>query len=269
MQAKIVKQYPLGSPADVWALVIHAPKLAAQARPGQFVMLKEPNSPHILARPFSIAAAFDENIVIIYQQVGKVTNHLPLLKENHELLMWGPLGRGFNLNSRTPLLLGGGVGLAPVLFAWLKHAKATLMLGFDNWQRFSLLSAVLAELKRGVAINQTGPNSKIVAGGVYVTSQRPGPGWQEECALVLDPLTPENLKPFDAIMACGPWPMLKKAASMATVSELPCQVAAEALMACGVGACQGCATPKAEGGYLNLCQAGPVLSSLQLDWERI
>lgn len=254
---------------DVWAMAIHAPRMAQKVVPGQFVMLKEPDSAHILGRPFSVAGVSDEEIFIIYQEAGKVTRQLPALAPGRRLLLWGPLGHGFKPGGHAPLFLGGGVGLAPVLFAWLKNPGATLLMGVDRWRRFSALKTFLAEFNCHSQIIAASPNSKITPGNIYVTSQRPEPGWQAECALALDPLTHENLKPFDSIMACGPWPMLKKTAELARDNSLPCQVAAEALMACGVGACQGCAVPQAGGGYLNLCQAGPVLSSLSLDWERI
>jgi dihydroorotate dehydrogenase electron transfer subunit len=63
--------------------------------------------------------------------------------------------------------------------------------------------------------------------------------------------------------------MLKKVSQLAHERQMPCQIAAEAMMACGVGACRGCALPGAQGGYLHICQQGPVLDSRELDWERL
>ena len=266
--ATVSEQGALSHPAnDVWWIRISAPAIAEKAKPGQFVMLKLFDRPHILGRPFSIAAVHENDIIVVYQVVGRITRLMSLLNEGEKIMIWGPLGKGFDIGFNAPLLLGGGVGLAPLLFAWQHLQNATLLMGFNDWQRFNRLALLLKSVGHIAPIIPAGPNSRLDIGNIYVTSQ--APGWSAQSGLVLDPLNEENLKPHDALLACGPWPMLKATAALAAAHGLPCQGASEAPMACGVGACLGCAIPKAGGGFLSLCQAGPVLSSLNLDWERI
>jgi dihydroorotate dehydrogenase electron transfer subunit len=272
LEAYVDEQYNLGVPAGkIMVIGLHAPEIARQSRPGQFIMVKVPGP--LLARPFAVAAVRGSLIFLVYEIKGPATAAMSRLLPQEQLLVWGPLGRGFSQIYKSPLLLGGGAGLAPVLFAWQQYPRGAMIIGFDYWRPFNQMGVLLKNL--GLAwdmrqdINVIGPNSLLAPGQIYITCQHPEADWNAPASLVTGPLNPHNLRHFNAIYASGPWPMLKKVSQLAHERQMPCQIAAEAMMACGVGACRGCAVPDAKGGYLHICQQGPVLDSRELDWERL
>jgi dihydroorotate dehydrogenase electron transfer subunit len=272
--AEIIEQQPLAHPSsDMHWMQLSAPAIAAAAEPGQFIMLKMEHTPHILGRPFSIAGINGGSIFIIYKQAGAITNLLPSLPAGARLTLWGPLGQGFKLAGKklNLLLLGGGAGIAPLLFARQFFANSTLLAGFADWQRCSRLPLLLQELGSRAPLNPAGANTPMISHSIYITSS--SPDWEAGGGLVTAPLAnPVNsafIRQHDLILSCGPWAMLQKVAALSREYEIPCQVAGESLMACGIGVCQGCALPAAEGGYFYLCRQGPALNAETIDWERL
>ena len=187
--------------------------------PGQFFMLEAPGRP--LPRPMSLSLAPPGELAFLIDPIGPGTRALCALEPGDALGILGPLGKGYRLDVARPLLVGGGIGIAPLpyLSDALGHPPAVL----------GLRSELHAEAARLV------PNAEVVLEPTYVT---------------------EAIPPGHDVLACGPEPMLAAVGSL----EPTAQLAWEAPMACGYGACYGCAV-EIEGEIKRLCLEGPVLSA--------
>jgi NAD(P)H-flavin reductase len=187
--------------------------------PGQFFMLEAPGRP--LPRPMSLCLAPPGELAFLIDPIGPGTRALCTLRPGDRLAILGPLGTGYRLDVERPLLVGGGIGIAPLpyLSDTLGHPPAVL--GFR-----SELHAQAARLV---------PNAEVVLEPTYVT---------------------EAIPPGHDLLACGPEPMLAAVAKL----EPTAQLAWEAPMACGYGACYGCAV-EIDGELRRLCVEGPVLSA--------
>jgi dihydroorotate dehydrogenase electron transfer subunit len=187
--------------------------------PGQFFMLEAPG--RLLPRPMSVCLAPPGELAFLVDPIGPGTRTLCALESGDDLAILGPLGNGYRLDVERPLLVGGGIGIAPLPFLSEALGNPPAILGFrSDWH------AEAAQLV---------PNAEVVVEPTYVT---------------------EALSPGYDVLACGPEPML---AAVARV-EHGAQLAWEAPMACGYGACYGCAV-ELEGKLKRLCVEGPVLSA--------
>ena len=187
--------------------------------PGQFFMLEAPGRP--LPRPMSLCLAPPGELAFLVDPIGPGTRTLCALDSGDELAILGPLGNGYRLEVERPLLVGGGIGIAPLPSLSEALGNPPAILGFrSHWH---------AEAARLV------PNAEVVVEPTYVT---------------------EALSPGYDVLACGPEPMLAAVARL----EPGAQLAWEAPMACGYGACYGCAV-ELEGELKRLCVEGPVLSA--------
>jgi dihydroorotate dehydrogenase electron transfer subunit len=185
--------------------------------PGQFFMLEAPG--RLLPRPMSVCLATERELGFLLDPVGPGTRALAALEPGDKISLLGPLGRGFRLDVQRPLLVGGGIGIAPLPYLSERLGRPPVLLGFR--------SAGHAEAAALV------PNAEVVLEPTYVTERLP-PGWD--------------------VLACGPEPMLQAVARLAPGAQL----AWEAPMACGYGACYGCAV-EIRGELRRLCVEGPVL----------
>ena len=186
--------------------------------PGQFFMLEAPG--RVLPRPMSVCLAEAGELSFLIDPIGPGTRALCALGSGDEIHVLGPLGNGFDLDVERPLLVGGGIGIAPLPYLSQQLGGPPAILGF----RSELHAEAVALL----------PGAEVCIEPVYVTA-----------------LLPEEHR---AVLACGPEPML--AALRTLVPDA--QLAWEAPMACGYGACYGCAV-EIEGGLKRLCVEGPVL----------
>ncbi|HEY1449455.1 MAG TPA: dihydroorotate dehydrogenase electron transfer subunit [Solirubrobacteraceae bacterium] len=227
-----------------------------EPRPGQFAMLAsaerwgggEDERPY-LARAFSFARRRVGESQFLLEDVGPGTNRLCELREGDGLWALGPLGKGFTPPSerRRAILVGGGVGIAPL--AILQDAleaeaerEVTVLLGFRDASR-----AEGAALLRGVQV---------------ATDD----GSVGHHGLLTELLSKELYRDSRAqVYACGPAPMLEAVRAMCTGRDVPAQLALEAGMACGFGACFGCAVSKRGGGYVRVCLDGPVIDAAELE----
>jgi NAD(P)H-flavin reductase len=185
--------------------------------PGQFFMLEAPGRP--LPRPMSLCFAPPGELAFLIDPIGPGTRALCSVEAGDELHVLGPLGRGFRLPVERPVLVGGGIGVAPLpyLSEALGHPKAVL--GFRSAHHAEAAALV--------------PNAEAVVEPTLVT---------------------ELIPPEHDVLACGPEPML-----VAVGKAHPgAQLAWEAPMACGYGACYGCAVA-IDGEWKRLCVEGPVL----------
>jgi dihydroorotate dehydrogenase electron transfer subunit len=188
--------------------------------PGQFFMLEAPG--RLLPRPMSLCLAPAGELAFLIDPIGPATQALCSLDPGDELSVFGPLGIGFRVDARRPLLVGGGIGVAPLPFLSERLGEPPALLGFrSGWH---------AEAATLVS------NAEVVMEPTYVTEVLPADG-------------------FD-VLACGPEPMLEAVRRIAPDAQL----AWEAPMACGYGACYGCAV-EIDGTWKRLCVEGPVLQS--------
>ncbi len=222
------------------------------AEPGQFAMLAaverwgggDGDRPYV-PRAFSVARERDGEWHFLLEDVGPGTRRLCELRAGDALWALGPLGRGFSAPSdgRRALLVGGGVGIAPL--AILQDTLAgelTVLLGFRD--------AAHAE---GAALLQ-GPRVATDDGS------------RGHHGLVTELLAEElERDPHALVYACGPPAMLEGVRAMCEQRATPAQLALEAGMACGFGACFGCVVPRRGGGYLRVCVDGPVVDAAELE----
>ncbi len=228
---------------------MHAPELAAQARPGQFVTVRC-GKDVLLRRPFSIHRIEGETLMLLFTSVGSGTDWLAGRSEGDSLDVLGPLGNGFDNRPESShiLMIAGGIGIAPLVF---------------------LAERAVAEGRRVKLIHGTATASQLFPQieGVellYITED----GSTTENGLVTD-LLPSVVPWADQIFACGPMPMYRALAAMETqFIGKPVQVALEQVMGCGVGACRGCAIPTANGMRM-ACHDGPVFELGEVMWEDI
>jgi NAD(P)H-flavin reductase len=186
--------------------------------PGQFFMLEAPG--RVLPRPMSLCLAPRGELAFLLDPIGPGTQALASLVAGDCIHVFGPLGNGFRLDVARPLLVGGGIGIAPLpyLSEALEHPPAVL--GFRS-EHHAEAAALL-------------PNAEVV----------------------IDPTLVTDVMPLDRdVLACGPEPMLEAVRVLAPDAQL----AWEAPMACGYGACYGCVV-EVEGELKRLCVEGPVLS---------
>jgi NAD(P)H-flavin reductase len=186
--------------------------------PGQFFMLEAPGRP--LPRPFSLCTAPTGELGFLVEALGPGTTAIAALGVGDEIHVTGPLGRGFDLEVARPVLVGGGIGVAPFPFLSERLGAPPAILGFRT--AFHAEAAALV------------PNATVVLDPVLVTEALPS-------------------EPSD-VLACGPEPMLDALARLVPGAQL----AREAPMACGYGACYGCVI-EWNGRYARLCLEGPVV----------
>ncbi|HET8873005.1 MAG TPA: hypothetical protein VFM83_04910 [Gaiellaceae bacterium] len=185
--------------------------------PAQFFMLEAPGRP--LPRPMSLCLAPRTELGFLFEPVGPGTRALATLRRGDELAILGPLGNGFRLDVARPLLVGGGVGVAPLPYLSEALGKPPALLGFRSDHHAEAAALV--------------PNAEVVVEPTLVTDVLP-----DGCD----------------VLACGPEPMLEAVRRLSPGAQL----AWEAPMACGYGACYGCVVD-VEGRYQRLCIEGPVL----------
>ncbi|MFI4989458.1 MAG: dihydroorotate dehydrogenase electron transfer subunit [Solirubrobacterales bacterium] len=227
-----------------------------EPRPGQFAMIAAAerwgggvDERPYLARACSFARRRVGESHFLLEDVGPGTERLCALREGDGLWALGPLGKGFSPPSerRRAILVGGGVGIAPlaILQDALEAAaerEVAVLLGFRDAAR-----AEAAALLRGAqvatddgSVGHHGLLTELLSKELYGDSRA-------------------------QVYACGPAPMLEAVRAMCTTRDVPAQLALEAGMACGFGACFGCAVPKRGGGYLRVCVDGPVIDAAELE----
>jgi NAD(P)H-flavin reductase len=187
--------------------------------PGQFFMLEAPG--RVLPRPMSLCLAPRGELAFLLDPIGPGTTALARLERGDRLHVFGPLGNGFRLDMPRPLLVGGGIGIAPLPYLAEALEQPPAVLGFR-----SALHAEAAVLL---------PNAEVVC----------------------DPTLVTDVMPLDRnVLACGPEAMLEAVRALVPDAQL----AWEAPMACGYGACYGCVV-EVDGELKRLCVEGPVLCS--------
>ncbi len=233
--------------ADVYDFTVECPGLAERAAPGQFAQIRLPG--HALRRPISICGIDRERKTLrfVFQIRGQGTAELAEYQAGDKIEILAPLGRGFPVDpGRKTLLVGGGIGVPPLLGAAADLRKnAVAVLGFRNRD-----SAILEN------------DFKAVGSRVEIATDDGSYGFH---GLVTELTAKEK---FEAVFACGPAPMLRAVREMAEKRGVSCFLSLEERMACGIGACLGCAVPLLdESGkqyYGHVCKDGPVFDSRKI-----
>ena len=250
--------------ADIGAgyryLALEAPAIVAEARPGQFVHLKVPAlESSALRRPFSIfnADAASGKLELLYKTVGRGTAALNAVKPGDAVSVLGPLGHGFPTTCEgTPLLVGGGFGVAPLYFLarkLMEGAGTSAPKLFVGGRTKADLLALDRFGELGVEVHPATNDGSVGVKG-----------------LVTDPLDDELIalktagRSFE-LFACGPDPMLKAVAQRATGAQAPGWISMDRHMICGVGACYAC-IQKTVRGNSRCCIEGPVFRAEDLVW---
>ena len=227
----------------VWRMTLRGDASALTA-PGQFVQVSLPG--FFLRRPISVCDWDAETVTLVYKVVGQGTAAMAAMEAGTKLDLLTGLGNGFSVEAcgDRPLLIGGGVGLPPMLGlckALLRAGRAPrLLAGFGKADECFLLEDFAA---LGVQVTVTTLDGSRGVQGV-VTDAMPG----------LD---------YDSVCACGPLPMLK--AVWRQTGGMG-QYSLEERMGCGFGACMGC-TIQTRTGSKRVCKEGPVFDGGELMWE--
>ena len=244
--------------ADTWWMVLEAGKLVEQRglRGGQFLHIKCGDG-QLLRRPISVAVTgWDEPedlVTLIFEVRGEGTRWLSQRKVGDKLDVLGPLGNGFDVSREGRyLLVGGGIGVPPLIeygeaLKWPRVA----VLGFRTKDK--AFPAVTSRFEEHCEQTFICTNDGTLGRHSFVDDQ------------VRDILAKD--KDFTAVLACGPRLMLKNVAAVAAQFGVPCQVSMEERMACGVGACLGCAIRMRDGTMKHVCKDGPVFDAEEVDWD--
>jgi dihydroorotate dehydrogenase electron transfer subunit len=187
--------------------------------PGQFFMVEAPG--RLLPRALSLCLAPNGELAFLLEAVGPGTEALCALRPGERIHVFGPLGNGFRLDVERPLLVGGGIGMAPLPYLAEQLGRPPIVLGFRS-DRHAEAASLL-------------PGAEVVVDPVLVT---------------------EVIAPGYDVLACGPEPMLRAVGDRCPGAQL----AWEAPMACGYGACYGCVV-EIDGELKRLCVEGPVLAA--------
>ncbi|MGE5673020.1 MAG: dihydroorotate dehydrogenase electron transfer subunit [Mycobacterium leprae] len=245
---------------EIYELVLRAPQIARMAVPGQFVEVRVTPAvagvvsvDPLLRRPLSLARIRPDEgtITLIYRTVGRGTRLLAGVLPGMQVDLLGPLGRSFPEPTDGLCLVGGGLGIPPMVAAaeWAvaQGRQCTALIGARSE---ALLAGREALLATGVPVTVVTDDGSAGAKG-----------------LVTDPLSALLAAgQVSQIWACGPEPMLAAVKNLATAAGVPCYLSLERYMACGFGACIGCTVPKAgQPGYYRVCKDGPVFSAEEVE----
>lgn len=217
MRANIIRQEMIGT--DIFSMIIEAKDIAVQAKPGQFVDLYSSDGSKLLPRPISLCEIDKEagTLRLVYRVAGKGTLEFSKLTSEHSIDVLGPLGNGFNLEDGKAILIGGGIGIPPMLqLAKELNCEKSIVLGYRD-EEF-----LVSEFKP--------------YGEVYMSSDNGAFGVK---GTVMDAIKEYGIEGTH-IYACGPTPMLRAIQQYALENGIRAQLSLEERMACGVGACLAC-----------------------------
>lgn len=266
LQVKIIENKKIAH--GFYKMRVEAPYLAKNSKPGQFVEVKcsDSNGP-LLRRPLGVHRILRDGVEVLYEVVGKGTELLSKKRPGGEIDIIGPLGNGFTLprspapGLRTPILVAGGIGVAP-LFALAEKISA---------KRKGSYIIIGAKRASGILYEK---QFKDLGCFVMVSTEDGSKGHKGYATDILRHLLKIIGCQSSGIYACGPHPMLKAAANIAQLLKIPCQISLEERMGCGVGVCLGCpvrvnthdARRTTQYEYKMVCKDGPVFDAKEIAW---
>ena len=237
----------------IFDLRVAEPGIAKDAKPGQFVCLYSDDGAHLLPRPISICEKDDESVRLVFRIAGYGTKEFSEKKPGDTVRILGPIGNPYPEFAQDLIVVGGGIGIPPMLYLARKckeaGLKVTTVLGYRDKNTF------LDEEFRAY-------------GDVVIATDNGDLGVH---GTVVDAIREKGLD-VSLVCACGPMPMLKGLSKYVLEKGGRCYVSLEERMACGVGACLGCITKtKQVDGHSHvknqrICTEGPVFDASELDW---
>ena len=245
--AKVVRQQQIDE--GIFDMELSFPKGAALAKPGQFIAMYCNDKSKLLPRPISICGINKEEgtLRVVYRVAGEGTKEFSEMKEGDTLEVMGPLGNGFALKEEKAIIIGGGIGIPPMLeLAKQLNVEKTVVLGYRT-------STFLKDEFEAVC-------------DVKVATED---GSQGTKGTVIDAIEKYGVE-GKVIYACGPMPMLKALAVYAEEHRMEAQISLEERMACGIGACLGCICKTKEKGHhtnvnnTRICKDGPVFDAKEV-----
>ncbi len=266
-------------PGEQFIMRIRAPKCAAHAQPGTFVHVRcDETLP--MRRPLSIMRAREDWIEVLYKIVGEGLHLLAEKRPGDAISVLGPIGQPFVAAPERPLslLIGGGVGIPPMVFlaeALKDTASQPLaILGSEIPFPFALVASKIATPWADTAVTSTMPLLESWGVPARLTSLSDFEGCHRGLVTdlarqYLDSLDPDTRSKVE-IFTCGPTPMLKAVAGLATDYGVPCQASLEEFMACAVGGCAGCTVEvETDDGRAmkRVCVDGPVFDASAVVWN--
>lgn len=248
-RAELIKKQPLSD--TIFAFDLASKTIARKAKPGQFVQIRIFDSfDPFLRRPFSFASVLGNRFRIVFRVRGKGTKILSQFNSGQYLDILGPLGKPIaQLQNQRLILIGGGVGIAPLFFLAQRLGPSnhlTILLGAKNRKELIMLKDFKNLTKNIALATEDGSSGK--KGKVTDLLRNSEFGIRDS-----------GLK----IFACGPIAMLR--AIKERFGSIPVYGFLEERMGCGTGICFCCAVKKKDGGYLRVCQEGPVVNLSQVE----
>lgn len=245
-RVRIARQEQLAG--DVFSIWIETDNIAKNARPGQFVSVYSKDGSRLLPRPISICETDGNRLRMVYRTVGTGTIEFSGYRAGDTLDVLGPLGNGYTTDQRKSILLGGGIGIPPMLeLAKRLPGEKTIVLGYRD---------------------ELFLNDEFAPyGDVYIATEDGSAGTKGN---VLDVVRTCNLT-ADVLYACGPKPMLRAVKAYAEEKEIDAFISLEERMACGIGACLACVCQTKEvDGHSNvhnarICKDGPVFNAREVE----
>lgn len=230
---------------SLW-FITFTPSIPVDVKAGQYVSILCDNL--TLRRPFSVMENKNGAIGILFKKKGPGTEYISRLKSGDEVDFIGPLGNGFNIENKKSLLISAGVGSAPIFYLRNKMNEKNI----DNLfvSGFTSQNEIPSNVKVDKITTDDGSLGKKGSVINYIE------GWINE------------YKP-EKIYACGPEIVLKLTVQIACKHSIPCEVAMEKIMACGIGVCKGCVIKVKDGDTLKnvtVCKDGPVFDGGKVAW---
>jgi dihydroorotate dehydrogenase electron transfer subunit len=221
---------------DIYQMKLHT-SISSCVKPGQFVQVQVPG--YYLRRPISVCEVNGSEMTLIYKVVGKGTDVMHAMKAGQNINLFGPLGNGFPIEEKDVVLIGGGVGIPPLVETAKQYRrlnrKVTAVLGFNTKEQI-FLDKRFEELGCDVII--------ATMDGSF-----------GEKGTVIDAMQAKGIR-TEFVEACGPMPMLK-----AVNASCHGYISLESRMACGIGACMGCVVKDIHDESMRVCKDGPVFET--------
>jgi len=235
---------------DIYSMWLKAPDIAEEAKPGQFVSLYCNDGSRLLPRPISICEVDKSKgqVRLVYRIAGQGTREFAQMEAKTIIEIMGPLGNGFTLEGKKAILIGGGIGIPPMLeLAKQLDCEKQMVLGYRD----------ITFLEK-----EFDPYGKV-----YISTEDGSKGTKGN---VIDAIKANHLE-ADIIFACGPTPMLRGIKAYAEEHGIKAQLSLEERMACGIGACLGCVCKSKEIDHHSnvnnkrICKDGPVFYSEEVE----
>lgn len=248
LTAKVVSQVKLTD--DIFSMWIQAEEIAAAAKPGQFISVYTKDASKLLPRPISLCEVdrAEGRLRIVYRVVGAGTDEFSGYQAGDDITVMGPLGNGFTLKDKKAFLVGGGIGIPPMLeLAKSLNCEKQMVLGYRDV----------------LFLNE----EFEPYGSVYVATEDGSAGTKGN---VIDAIRENGLQ-ADVIYACGPTPMLRALKAYAKEQGIECWLSLEEKMACGIGACLACVCQSKEVDdhshvhNKRICKDGPVFLAQEVE----